>query len=56
MKRPGLIEQADGSSRSGYHKFLKKKKIRQERKYAREMLKNGDTPVDSYGKYRGWET
>ena len=51
-------EQADGDSRrkNGYHQFLKRKKVRLERKKAKQMLKRGEQPLDEYGAYQGYET
>lgn len=45
------IEQADGYSGSGWHRFLKVKKRRLERRRA----KRNPECVATYGKYRGYE-
>lgn len=49
-----LTEQADGHSKrgSGYHQFIKKRKIRTERRRA----KIDPQVVPTYRRYRGWET
>lgn len=45
------VEQADGYSGKRYHKFLKKRKVRVERRRAKE---NPECPL-GYGKYKGYE-
>lgn len=50
--KPNDCEQADGSGKSGYHKFLKKHKRRIERRRAK---RDPECPP-GYGKYSGYET
>ncbi len=54
MTKISLGMQADGrSKRAGqFHQFVKKAKLRKERRRAN---KDPETPP-TYGKYRGWET
>ena len=51
-------EQADGhrKRKGGYHQYLKRLKSRQKRHTARQSLKKGEQPSETYGKYRGWES
>lgn len=54
INKGGCCEQADlkQSSKNAYHKFLKRRKNRLERRKA-----NIDPEcVPGYGKYKGWET
>ena len=51
MSRKRLVEQADGYSGRKYHKFLKVRKRRVERRRAKG---NPECPPQ-YGKYRGYE-
>jgi hypothetical protein len=54
VNRISSCEQADGRSRhpNGYHKFLKKRKSRIERRKA----KANPECLNGYGRYKGWET
>lgn len=45
------VEQADGYSGGNYHKFIKRRKIRLERRKA----KVNPECLPTYGKYRGYE-
>jgi hypothetical protein len=48
----GKVEQADSRSGGKYHKFLKRQKVRHERRRAKA---NPECP-SGYGKYNGYET
>ncbi len=48
-----MAEQADGY---GSKKYLRKIKAREERRKAKKKLKDGEEPIDSYGKYKGWQS
>ena len=52
MAEKAKVEQADGQSGGKYHRFLKKRKARLERKKAKQKPEC----VPTYGKYKGYET
>jgi len=49
------VEQADSRQGGAYHRWLKKKKHRLERKAARDALRKCEEPIPDH-KYKGWET
>lgn len=54
---PKLTEQADGrsSKSSSYHQYLKRVKHRADRRYAKDCLRNLETPIDTTHRYSGYE-
>ena len=54
VDRVAKVEQADGKSThpNGYHKFLKRKKVRLERRRAKE----NPECIPAYNRYQGYET
>ena len=50
-----MVEKADGYGGPGVHKKLKKQKNREERRKSKSELHKGNEPIETYGKYTGWE-
>lgn len=50
-----LGEKADGDSGNDHHRMAKRHKRRVERRKVKDALKKGKEPINSYGRYRGWE-
>lgn len=49
-----MAEQKDKCDGVISSRLLKKKKHKEERQKLKRELKNGDEPMDTYGKYDGW--
>jgi hypothetical protein len=49
-----LAEQLDKHDGPQTSKLLKKMKHKEERAKLKQELKNGEDPVDTYGRYKGW--
>jgi len=49
-----VAEQRDYNYGPEASRLLKKKKHKEERQKLKRELKNGEEPIDTYGKYNGW--
>lgn len=57
--RPPRKEQADGYGGNNWHRWLKKKSNRDDRRYVKEMIKSGredEIPDNLNNRYFGYET